>query len=265
MAGSKLTALADLAGGQVPTDLAYVVDLSAGVNGSKKSTLNDLFATITKNITDGALRFQAFAAPSLSAAAQGAAYFDSTLNRLLLSENAGPFMPLGQNMYLDNNSNTTVANTTTETALLGAADDGSTKIITPALARVNRTFRLSFSGIFNTTGSPSLSVRLKLVGGVTVTLETYNANVTSTGTAWKLEIFATITAVGAGGTIIVQAGAFEYAAATAGAASWIGRNTTSAAAVDFSVNQTWELTVQWGTADPANSFTYRFGNIDIVR
>src|SRR5947209_4878101 len=53
---SKLTALTDLAGGQVPTDLTYVVDPSAGAAGSKKSTLNDLIEQITKNITDGVLK-----------------------------------------------------------------------------------------------------------------------------------------------------------------------------------------------------------------
>jgi hypothetical protein len=95
MASSKLSALVSLAGGQVPTDLAYVDDVSAGAAGSKSSTLNDLFAIVTKNITDGALRFGAFAAPALSAAAQGALYFDSGVNRFLFSENAGAYVRVG--------------------------------------------------------------------------------------------------------------------------------------------------------------------------
>jgi len=92
---AKLTALASLAGVQVPTDLAYVVDISAGANGSKSSTLNDLFSIITKNITDGALRFQGFATPALSAAGQASLYFDSGTNTLLLSQNGGAYAPLG--------------------------------------------------------------------------------------------------------------------------------------------------------------------------
>jgi hypothetical protein len=91
---SKLSNLVSLAGAQVPTDLAYVVDLSAGLAGSKSSTLNDLFGVITKNITDGALRFQGFAAPALSAAGQGAIYFDSGANVFKASQNGGAYANL---------------------------------------------------------------------------------------------------------------------------------------------------------------------------
>jgi hypothetical protein len=95
MASQKLSALVNLAGGQVPTDLMYIVDVSAGVAGSKRSTLNDAFSIITKNITDGALRFQGFAAPALSGAGTGAIYFDSTANAFRISENAGAYRAIG--------------------------------------------------------------------------------------------------------------------------------------------------------------------------
>lgn len=95
MASAKVSALVSLAGAQVPTDLLYVVDVSAGPAGSKSNTLNDTFAIITKNITDGTIRFQAFAAPAVSGAAQGAIYFDSATNRLLFSENAGAYVRVG--------------------------------------------------------------------------------------------------------------------------------------------------------------------------
>lgn len=95
MASAKVSALVSLAGAQVPTDLLYVVDISAGPAGSKSNTLNDTFAIITKNITDGAVRLQAFAAPAVSGATQGAIYFDSATNRLLFSENAGAYVRVG--------------------------------------------------------------------------------------------------------------------------------------------------------------------------
>jgi len=69
-----------LAGNQVPTDLLTAVDLSAApANQNVRSTLNDLFATITKNITDRAIRFQApGSAPAVSAANEGALYHNGT-------------------------------------------------------------------------------------------------------------------------------------------------------------------------------------------
>lgn len=95
MASAKLSALVSIGTGQVPADLYYIVDISAGAAGSKSITGDNLFSLITRNITDGALRFAAFAAPALSAATQAAIYFDSGTNRLLFSENAGAYIRVG--------------------------------------------------------------------------------------------------------------------------------------------------------------------------
>ena len=91
MASEKITAMPDLAGGQVPSDLVTAVDLSAiPASQNVKSTLNDLFATITKNITDRALRFQApGTAPTVSAANQGSIYHNGTT--FLASSNGGAY------------------------------------------------------------------------------------------------------------------------------------------------------------------------------
>lgn len=91
MPNTKITAMPSLAGNQVPTDLLTAVDLSAApVNQNVKSTLNDLFSTITKNITDRAIRFQApGSAPAVSAASQGALYHNGT--SFQASSNGGAF------------------------------------------------------------------------------------------------------------------------------------------------------------------------------
>jgi len=252
-----------------PTDLMYIARPADGAAGSHSITADDLLALITNNLADGTLRFDDFAAPSLSGAGQGALYFDSTRQRFLASENAGPFMPLQQSMFLEFGGVVTVVNSAVETALLGAALDGSTKTITPAMTRVGRTFRLWLGGVFASTGAPVLTVRLKLTDGVTpVTIQTFTSTIAAiTTTAWRLDLFATITAIGAGGAILVRPGIFEYAhtaPGVTGPTQWIQTN-AGAVAVDFSVNQTWELTIQWGTAAAGNSFSYLFGNIDIVR
>lgn len=82
----------DWAGNQVSTDLITGVDLSASLaNQNVKSTLNDLFSVITKNITDGAVRFQEFTAPALSGAGEGALYFDDTDKTFKGSRNGSAF------------------------------------------------------------------------------------------------------------------------------------------------------------------------------
>lgn len=94
MPNLKITAMPSLGGNQVPTDLVTAVDLSeAPVNQNVKSTLNDLFAVITKNITDRAIRFQApGSAPAVSSANQGALYHNGTA--FLASSNGGAYEPL---------------------------------------------------------------------------------------------------------------------------------------------------------------------------
>ena len=174
--------------------------------------------------------------------------------------------PLGMfNLYLNYSTTTTVANSTTETALLGAPDVGSSKTLTPGLAVVGRTLQLFFSGILSCVLTPTLDVRLRLGGLTGALLEDYtpavNANPT---TAWYLNVYAVITAIGAGGAIAIQPGAFEFALGTQGAAQWSGRN-TGGAAVDISSDKDFELSAQWGTANVANIFTYRFGMINVIR
>ena len=94
MPNTKITAMPSLGGNQVPTDLVTAVDLSAApVNQNVRSTLNDLFSIITKNITDRAIRFQApGSAPAVAAASQGALYHNGTA--FLASSNGGAYEQL---------------------------------------------------------------------------------------------------------------------------------------------------------------------------
>lgn len=90
MASTELSNLASIGTGQVPTDLLYIADLSAGAAGSKKITLNDLLSVITRDITDLAVRWQGVvtgSAPAVSGADEGSIYFNKTDQGYLISEN----------------------------------------------------------------------------------------------------------------------------------------------------------------------------------
>lgn len=134
MASKKITAMPNWGGNQVPTDLMTGVDLSqSAATQNVKTTLNDLFSEITKNITDGAVHFAGVAAPAVSAAGKGSIYFDSTANIFEVSENGGAYVPLvnraagGANeiQYSDGAGNFTASaaltfNSTTNTLAAGA-------------------------------------------------------------------------------------------------------------------------------------------------
>jgi len=93
MPSQNITALTNYAGGQSPADLVYVAKSPFGSTDDRKSTLNDLFAYPTKNITDETLRFQASSSPTVSAASEGALTFNGT--NFQISENGGAYQDIG--------------------------------------------------------------------------------------------------------------------------------------------------------------------------
>lgn len=163
MPSAKLTALANLAGAQVPDDLAYIVDVSAGVAGSKKSTLNDLVSIITKNITDGAVRFQGFAAPTVSAAGAGALYFATASNTWKGSRNTGAY----QDLLFGTGAVTQIAYWDTPAdSVLGSASwtfNNTTKTVT-----LSHTDNTPHFIIQNTTASTPDEFRVFLLGGTVI-------------------------------------------------------------------------------------------------
>lgn len=168
------------------------------------------------------------------------------------------------NFYLNYSTPLTVVNTTTETPLLGVPDLNTSKIITPSFARVGQTYQLSFRSSMGWAGTPTLTMRLKLNA---VTLQTYFGGLAASAfvSPWRLDLFATITTVGAGGIIAIEPGTFELAAVNVTPiAQYNGLTNLVTPAVDFSINQVWELTQQWGTAAIANSFVYNFGCINVL-
>jgi hypothetical protein len=179
MPSAKLSSLVSLAGAQVPTDLLYVADLSAGPAGSKSSTFNDAFSIITKNITDGALRFGGFAAPT-PVAAQGSIYYDSATNKFKFSENNGAYRNLGDvsgpTSATDNaiarfdgatgkiiqDSVVTIADTTGNTAGMGTLNTHTIPAVAPD------TFALLAAAQAFT--SKTITASTNVLGGVTMTL-----------------------------------------------------------------------------------------------
>lgn len=144
-----------------------------------------------------------------------------------------------------------VANTTTETTLIGS---GIGSLTFPAdTLFLGRTLRIQMTGVISTAaiGAGTLRIRVKL--GSTVVLDTGAQSVTSslTSVVWKIDATITVRSVGSGGTVMGQS-AFEHqTSALAAMLSWA---MTYALAVSVNVTTSMALnaTAQWGTADAAN-------------
>jgi hypothetical protein len=99
MANRKISQFADLAGAQTPTMEIPVRDPAAGSTdaGNRKSTLNDLFADLALNTTDKGVSMTGVAtasAPAVSAASKVKFYYDTTLNKWMLSRNGAAYQEL---------------------------------------------------------------------------------------------------------------------------------------------------------------------------
>lgn len=144
----------------------------------------------------------------------------------------------------------TVANTVTETTFAVAYSLPANKV-----SGTGTVIRGKITGIYGTTGTPTLRLRLK-IGGTTVldtTAFTTASGLTNRG--WTLEYQFHVQAIGSSGTAEIQGEArFSTAAITASVALLAN---TAVVSIDWTTAQAIEVTAQWGTANAANTITMR--------
>jgi hypothetical protein len=167
----------------------------------------------------------------------------------------------------DNTTTITVANTTTETSILGASQYGSTKTIEAGLGRIGRRFKLRLIGSLGSTGTPTLRIRLYL--GTTLIADTTALNVannTNSGSG-GLEIVADvlIMTVGATGTVHVPGMRCQYASGFTGQFMSQLMAQSLSTVVDLTAAQTFDVTAQWGTANASNSIAVTDSYIEMCR
>jgi hypothetical protein len=170
-------------------------------------------------------------------------------------------------MHLRHNGDITVANTTTETSILGASQAGSTKTVEAGLARVGLCFLIRITGRVQTTGTPTLNIRVKL-GSTTLAQTTARAlanNTASSDGGLSIESFITIDTVGAAAQVRVHSLRALYGVTIDGAVNQIAIGSGGLSVVDLTVAQTFDVTVEWGTASPSNSLAAFASRIDMSR
>lgn len=165
-------------------------------------------------------------------------------------------------------SGTAIATSTTETILV------PNQIIPANFLADGRAIRITATGGYGTTGTPTLSLKLRL-GGVSGTVIAATTTVTTTsGTGggasmtalWTLDAVIQTRSNGSSGTLMTNgfANLFTSTAMTAGtvtnygqtiplASGSTGGTTPAVATVDLTADQALSLTATWGTSNSANS------------
>lgn len=148
-------------------------------------------------------------------------------------------------------ASTTVANTVTETTLIGS---GVGTVTLPANFFVaGKTIRLTVLGIVSDTGTPTLRIRVKL--GSTTIGDTGAVALVGTVANDVFQGLYTLTCrtTGATGTVIGQ-GSFQFDNST-NSGLFEGMPSTGTTTIDTTVSQAVSLTVEWGTADVADTIS----------
>ncbi len=145
----------------------------------------------------------------------------------------------------------TVANTTAETSITTGTIVG-TRVISANTAFVGEHYRWAIGGRFSTTGTPTLGMTIKL-GSVALFAPPALATISgASNSGFTLTADCTVRSIGASGTVTCSGVVRTVGDASSQANSAAN---TGVATVDFTVDQTPQATITWGTASASNTFT----------
>lgn len=259
---------------------------SAGTIGLGDGTLRLMQPNTTRKISLGSgsnLFEDAFFAGQLLLAANGA----PTLSPLQIQQSAAPTSPVDGDIWHDSTLNTTaafvsgmksylvgltysqvtskaVASTAAETTLVDSTSAIGTNTFAANYLQVGKSIRLRASGVYGTTGSPTLQLRLRwgAAGSGTVLLDTGAQTVTgATARTWAIDVIltarTTASLMGQGHvrlntTSAILSALWEFSTGSAGVASLA----TTATALT--------LSAQWSASSASNTITCTNMTMEVV-
>lgn len=190
--------------------------------------------------------------------ASGDFWYDSTQKTFASMVNGATSYLSG--VIFNQNSSVTVANTTTETSLLGTGLGSAT--LPANFATAGRSIRVRSYGYISNTDTPSATLRIK-VGSVTILTSTGSLPSGLSDALVEFDFTFRFATIGATGTIIGQ-GSTKI---TSGAfVSSVGRALvmTAPVTIDTTVGNLLDVTYQWGTASASNTITMTNATIEVI-
>lgn len=144
-----------------------------------------------------------------------------------------------------------ITGTTVESTLI---DGGEGTLSVPANGfQVGDSFRVAMCGVMDAINNETIQIRVK--ANSIILLDSNVQTLTSgiVADVWNLAIDFTIRKLGAAGTAeIVSSGKFTYIKTSNGSLEGFGFNTVNSTTFDTTINNTLDITAQWGTNDVGN-------------
>lgn len=197
-------------------------------------------------------------AVSNASPASGDFWYDTTQKTFASMVNGATSYLSG--VIFNQNSSVTVANSTTETSLLGTGLGSAT--LPANFATAGRSIRVRSYGYISNTATPSATLRIK-VGSVTILTSTGSLPSGLSNALVEFDFTFRFATIGATGTIIGQ-GSTKI---TSGAfVSSVGRPLvmTAPVTIDTTVGNLLDVTYQWGTASASNTITMTNATIEVI-
>jgi hypothetical protein len=161
-----------------------------------------------------------------------------------------PF-PTVYGLFSQTGDSATVSGTTTETTIIGP---GLGTLSVPANGfTVGDSFRADFGGVLNVANNQTLRIRLK-TGPVVLADSGLQAITNITSDIWSLSVNFTIRQIGAPGVAsIATLGSFHYTKTNNGTVEGFSFNTVNNTTFDTRIDNTFSVTVEWGSTAVGNS------------
>ncbi len=171
------------------------------------------------------------------------------------------YLPNNQRTLFCQTTDKTVANTASETSLI---DGGVGSLVIQANTfKVGDTIRVFLQGYHSAVSNPTIRIRIKITGMGSVVLLDTGAVLTanSTNDLCELAALLTIRSLGATGSII---GHGYWQELGSGPNNFPMIN-TGAITFDSTIDQTFDVTIEWGTASASNTITSTNVVIELLR
>ena len=175
--------------------------------------------------------------------------------------------PISTSLYSNTTSGTSVNNTTAETSIFtgATASSGSTLTIEAGSAAAGSVYRFKIVGAYGTTGTPTLRIRIKFGSTSIGDTTAFNATTGTGNGRFFIEGNIHVDSVGASGSVLLEMSGMlmPTSAGTATPAFFVGA--LGATTIDFTANQTFDVTAQWGTANASNAIAMERASIERIR
>ena len=154
-------------------------------------------------------------------------------------------------LFAQTGNSTTVSGTTTESTLI---DGGVGTLSVPASGfTIGDSFRADFAGVINVGNNQTIRLRVK-TGSIILADSGAQPITNITNDVWGLSINFTVRQVGGPGVAsIVTLGAFHYTKTVNGTVEGFSFNAVNNTTFDTTVNNTLDVTVEWGSTNTGNS------------